>query len=368
MIWLEILHLCGRFNKKNNFNEEKGMKDREVCFDYLRIISALGVIIIHVCAMQWSILDIHSGQWACLHIYDMLMKFSVPIFFMISGRFFLDPTREMPIIKIWNKSLRIVVVFIFWSVVYTILNICRVIGEGSSLKENLNWIIIEFFSGEYHMWFLYAILGLYLVTPILRKIVENKSLIEYFLTLFIVFGLVWPTAEQIPKIGVLFSNIGTLMAFRMTTGYVGCYVLGYYLYKYSLSHKKKTIIYALGILGAVFSIVATLLVSWKTGSASAKLASYLTVNVVLTSAAIYIAALNFFKNKKANKTVTMISKYSFGCYLIHPLFLWIFEWIGFVPSICCTAISVPLISLIALLLSLLLTVIFDKIPYLRKVI
>lgn len=344
------------------------MKDREACFDYLRIAAALGVIIIHVCAMQWSILDIHSVQWICLHIFDMLMKFSVPIFFMISGRFFLDLTREMSLTKIWKKSLRIIVVFIFWSGVYMILNICRVIGDGDSLKENLNWIIIEFFSGEYHMWFLYAILGLYLVTPLLRKIVENKLLTEYFLILFIVFGLAWPVAEQIPKVGILFTNIGTSMTFRMTTGYVGYYVLGYYLYKYPLSQKKKIIIYALGILSTAFSIVATLLVSWKTGVASEELASYLTLNVALTSAAIYIAILNSLKNKKAKKTVTIISKYSFGCYLIHPLFLWIFEWVGFVPSIFCTAISVPIISLSALILSLLLTVVFNRIPYLRKVI
>lgn len=342
--------------------------NRESAFDCLRGFSACGVIFIHVCAMQWKTVDVYSAQWTLIHFYDMLMKFSVPVFFMISGRFFLDLSRKMSLRKLLNKILHIIIVFLFWTSVYTFLNIYRVIKDGGDLKENITWIIIEFFKGEYHMWFLYAIIGLYLITPLLRKIVESKWLTEFFLVLFLIFGLIWPLAEQLPKVGVLFINAGNSMVFNMTTGYVGYYMLGYYLYRYPIKAKKKWLLYILGIVGTIFSITSTLIVSWKTGVASEKLASYLTVNVALTSAALYTAVLNCMKNKKGNKVIMLISKYSFGCYLAHPFFLWIFEWIGFMPSVFCAAISVPIISACVLSLSLLLTIVLGKIPYLRRVI
>lgn len=344
------------------------MEGREIAFDYLRVISACGVIVIHVCAMQWRVLDVHSVQWTFIHFYDMLMKFSVPTFFMISGRFFLDPTRRVPLLKLKNKGIRIAVAFLFWTSIYTLLNICRVFIAGDSLKDSVKWIMVEFFSGEYHMWFLYAILGLYLITPLVRKIVEKKWLTEYFILLFLVFGLMWPMVEHLPKIGILFVNAGNAMEFRMTTGYVGYYILGYYLYEYPPEVKKRRVIYILGILGSIFSIVGTWIVSWKTNSAFEELANYLTPNVAITSVAVYIAILNCFMNRKENKIVIMISRYSFGCYLAHPLVLWIFEWIGFVPSISCTVISVPLITLCTLVLSLLITMVISKLPYLKMVI
>ena len=351
----------------NTVINKKG-KSREVAFDYLRALSACGVIVIHVCAMQWRILNVHSVQWVFIHFYDMLMKFSVPIFFMISGRFFLDPSRKMPLAKLRDKGFRIIVAFLFWTSIYTLLNIFRVLMIGDSLIDNIKWIMVEFFSGEYHMWFLYAIFGLYLITPLVRKMVESKWMTEYFLVLFLVFGLIWPMAEQIPKIGIFFINVGDAMVFRMTTGFVGYYILGYYLYRYPPVGKKRILLYILGIFGAVFSIMSTLIVSWYTDSAFEELASYLTLNVAMTSVALYTAILNGLANKMENRVVLIISKYSFGCYLAHPLILWIFEWGGFIPSVTYTVISVPLISLIVLILSLLIAMGLSKLPILKKVI
>lgn len=340
----------------------------ESTFDYMRVIGVIGVIVIHVCAMQWSKINIYSHQWVVIHIYDMFVKFSVPLFFMISGRFFLDLRKEISIKKIVKKISHIIVVFIFWSLVYTLLNIFRTIMLGNQLKDNLNWIFVEFFSGEYHMWFLYAIIGLYLITPILRKIVEDKKLTQYFLLLFIIFGIFWPVLEQIPKLGILFTTVGNEMLFHLTIGYSGYYILGYYIYKYPLNKKYLNILYILGVIGIFMSITLTLISSCKAGNANEELAAYLTPNVAFTSIAVYQFILNKFNNKKPKQIVSLISKYSLGCYLIHPLILWFFEFIGFVPTVFITELSIPIITLITLLLSLFFSWVISNIPYLREVI
>lgn len=334
----------------------------------MRAICAFAVILIHVCAMQWRILDIHSGQWLFLHVYDMSVKFCVPVFFMISGRFLLDNDRELTVNKLIRKEKHIVISFVFWSMLYTMLNIGRVVAAGQNLQDHIKWIIVEFFTGEYHMWFLYAIFGLYLVAPILRKVVEDKKITQYFIILFLIFGCCWPVLEILPKIGVLFTEVGTSMVFTLATGMSGYFVLGYYLHKYPISDKRMKLIYALGIVSTVFSVSATLVMSWKTGTANEQLVGYLTPNVAMASIAVYSFCLRRFEKKRPGKIVNTVAKYSFGCYLIHPLFCWIFEWVGIVPDISYTLITVPIISVLILFLSLLLAMLFSKVPYLRRVI
>lgn len=46
----------------------------------MRAVAAITVVVIHVCAMQWRSLNIHSAQWITLTVWDMLCKFSVPLF------------------------------------------------------------------------------------------------------------------------------------------------------------------------------------------------------------------------------------------------------------------------------------------------
>lgn len=127
---------------------------REYEYDLMRTVAAAAVVVIHSCALQWRTLDVQTSDWAWITVWDMLSKFSVPLFFMISGRFNLDISRQTNSAqRMCRKVGRLVVAFFFWSSIYTVINLIRT----TSLAENWKWIVIEFFSGEYHMWFLFAI-------------------------------------------------------------------------------------------------------------------------------------------------------------------------------------------------------------------
>lgn len=341
---------------------------REYEFDYLRSIAAFGVIVIHVCAMDWRNLDIYSSYWLTIHIYDMMAKFSVPIFFMISGRFFLDPIRSFEFNKMIRKIKHLILVFSFWSCIYMILNVLRVLVTGGIIRENIKWIILEFFGGEYHMWFLYAIIGLYLITPLLRKIVEDKRTIEYFLILFFVFSLILPILEKLPRVGIVLSTISDEMVFHFTLGYSGYYILGYYLYAYRFSKNKRKKIYILGIVGIFMSCMLTYISSIQTGIANEELANYLSPNVAITAIAVYVFAMEKGKIIVGKKGIELIASSSLGIYMIHPVFLWIFEWFGFTQKNFIPIISVPVIASAVLIISLIFIQIMSKNLYLRKVI
>lgn len=340
---------------------------RETEYDLLRVISLLGVIVIHVCAMQWRKLDPGSEAWTMLHIYAMLSKFSVPVFFMISGRFMLDPDRNCSVRKMLQKTFHIGIVFVFWSAVYTLLNIGRVLYEGGSLREN-KWVFVEFFAGEYHMWFLFTIAGLYLLTPLLRYIAASREMSGYYLALFLAFGSVLPFLEKMPVIGGILEEINDKALMDMAVGYSGYFLMGHWLRAEKLSARASKWLYLGGILGAVFTVTATWAASRVSGSANEELAYYLMPNVVLTSAAIYHFVISRSGQLKQCKWILKLAGLSLGCYLIHPLFLWIFEWIGLMPTLLPPVIMVPILTGIMLVLSMAATMALKKVPLLRSVV
>ena len=96
--------------------------------------------------------------------------------------------------------------------------------------------------GMYHMWFLPMILGLYVLTPLLKEMVRSRELCEYFLILYFLFNLLYNTLFkfQIPYATIM-KSLFTRLPLKMLEGYIGYYVLGYYLDRYLKQIKKSSL-------------------------------------------------------------------------------------------------------------------------------
>lgn len=167
------------------------MKENENCqnrieyLDILRIVATIAVIMIHVAASRWYFGDINSFDWIVIVTYDGIVRWAVPIFVMISGVLFLEK-ENIGITQLYRKYIfKIVIVFIIWSAIYLL---------DSVMRDNLNSkeCIVKFFRGEFHMWYLHMIVGLYMLVPLLKEIVRNMTLTKYFLALTLVFTFVLP--------------------------------------------------------------------------------------------------------------------------------------------------------------------------------
>lgn len=343
--------------------ENKLNSEREYEYDFMRALAAVAVVCIHTCATQWRSIDVYSTNWLIITVWDMLSKFSVPLFFAISGRFCLDTERSSGAGYITKKILRLAIAFLFWSAIYAIENIIRTPNPASDWK----WICIEFFTGEYHMWFLFAIACLYLITPLLKLITDNDKMCKYFIILFLLFQFLLPTLSTVPHIGVFITEILEKSQMQFVIGYSGYYILGLYLKKCNFPDILRIALYVIGAIGAFYSIVVTISDSRSLGFADETMAKYLTWNVAAETVAIYIFISRRFKNKSC-KVITFISKYSFGIYLSHPLILWIFSLIGFMPNFINPLLGVPVVTASATVISLLLSMLLRKIPKLGKLI
>ena len=109
---------------------------------------------------------------------------------------------------------------------------------------------------RYHLWFLQMIVGIYMLLPILKKWLANASRknVEYFLLLFLIFQVVRETIYALERWPFAVFLMDTVRI-DMVCGYLGYFVLGYYIAHYGIDKRWHKWIYAGGIIGAVANIL-----------------------------------------------------------------------------------------------------------------
>ena len=344
--------------------------NRILYFDYLRILASLAVMIIHISAQNWYSTSVTSFQWQTFNFFDSIARWSLPIFVMISGALFLDGNKS--ITEIYKKNiLRIITAYIIWSTIYAVV---ASLGQGLSIKSVCKQVI----EGPYHMWFLFMIVGLYMITPLVRKIVESQILTKYFLALALVFTFIFQQGIVImyvadETIAYLASSIIQNINFHFTLGYIPYFILGYYLSKADISPEMRYIIYVLGILGFACTILSASYISIYMNEPNAVMYGDFTVNVMLQSLGMFV----FFKynvgplkvSRKMQTVITRLSKYSFGAYLVHVMVIEQLNNIFGLNTMSFNPIlSVIVITLITCVISYAISYICNHIPLLNKYI
>lgn len=343
--------------------------DRIVYLDVLRILAAVAVVVIHVSSQNWRNTDINSLEWNVFNIYDSLARWAVLIFTMISGALFLNINQT--IYKIFSKNiLRITIAFAFWSWIYAML----IYLPGDGIKS----FIKNFLYGPYHMGYLFIIIGLYMISPCLTKIIECDYLTKYFLILALIFDFIIPQGLFLlsfvsEEISLIAKGVIGQFDFHFTLGYVAYFVGGAYLSKKNIEKRIEKIIYALGTYGFVSTILFTIIFSNYQQKAIGAFYGYFTVNVLFESIAVFV----FFKihcslkdtSDKIKFKIQKLAKYSFGAYLVHALIIdELNKSIGWNTMSICPLISVPLNVIVVSIISFGISGILNHIPILKHYI
>lgn len=288
------------------------MKKRETELDVLRIIALLAVIFTHTCGIYPNFPPLTTFILATI-------TWHVPVFVMISGRFFLDPDRELPVSKLIKAITHLVLAFAFWSLIYQIHSVVA----GTYPERSWRGVIAAFLIGPYHFWYLTMLICLYAIIPFLRKITESKALMEYFIGLFLIFGFLTLYGPNLPMVGPTIGRLNTNANFHLALGYSGYYILGFYLRRYPLRGRRELGLYVLGICMFLFTGLATV---WKTAQGAPGnewFTKYLMPNVVIESAALYTFFINRVSKiqfpEKLTALISRLAEYSFGAYLLHVL-------------------------------------------------
>lgn len=287
----------------------------------------------------------------------------VPLFFMVSGALLLpckDGETAFGYIK--KRIGKILGPTLCFSFFYIILNINEIMGEGKTL------VLILFsipFSAQGHgiLWFMYTLIGLYLLVPIISPWLRNASKrdIEMYLVLWFV-TLLYPYIGLILKVNA--SDTGLLYYF---TGYAGYFLLGYYMSRYSLSLKWL-------LLVAVFMLPLpgiNKILEWNLDFFSAFW--YLSAPVTIITTA-WFASIKMLVEKKQvkkrfSKLLIMVSNLSFGIYLIHIFIMRTLLWNwSLIQNIDNYYLQTAVLIVLTFIGSLITCLIISKIPYSQYII
>ncbi len=346
--------------------QERKEDTRLIYLDYLRVFATIAVICIHVSGLNWSSTDVNSFAWQVYNFYDSISRWAVPAFVMISGTLFLG--KGIGIRRIYTKYvLRIVTAFLFWSLVYALL-------DGGTRKEILDNII----QGHYHMWFLFTIVGLYICLPILDRIAENRTALVYFLALAFVFTGLIPEiltvvhdfgGHILQSVSAMCDQALSKMNFHLAVGYSGYFVGGFYLSRKDLSKRRRLVIYGLGFAGFASTVIVSSLVSISLQQPTGYY-GYFSLNVLAEITAVFVwCRYNLSPKGRLYPLIKVLSKYSFGAYLVHALVLervctkiGIWTWVG------SPVLTVAMVVGFTFALSVLISALLNHIPVLKNYI
>lgn len=335
-------------------------------FDLLRVIAIVAVVMLHVSITEWHDLTPDKPRWVDLTVLGSLLRFCVPIFFMISGALFLNPEREVSWRSLFRKSIpRLLILFGFWSLLYALL---EVYGPGGT--RDLGELVTRTLTGHFHLWFLLALTGLYLVVPILRLVARDRRAAWYFVALAIPFAFVFPLLTRVPVAGEVLAEVLWTMKLDLVLGYTAYFLLGYLLSTCRLSNRAVVWVSVAGVCGAVGTIVGTILVSHALQESDELFFDFLTINVAAAAAMVFVLARAWSERYALSgwplRFVMFLGANSLGIYLVHPFFQWLYRQFGLDTESASVWLSVPLLTVLVLIPSLIVTVLIRRIPRVGK--
>ena len=332
-------------------NSSKEGKKRILYLDVLRIVACTMIVLMHSPSP-----DANVPGYVQVPLY-FLTAAGLVLFFMVSGALLL-PINDTSFSWLRRRIGKVIWPLLFWSLFY----ICdRFIKDGSFTNLAYDIVSLPFInSGHSVLWFLYTLIGLYLLAPIISPWIKNANRKEILFYL-----LLWFVSLSYPWIGkVLTINDGPQGILYYFTGYVGYFILGYYLHRYGSRLPSWALTLCIVIPFAFLLIFKAL-----AGEGLMSLFWYLSVFVAIMAVAWFEGTRRLLNTVEfSSDLLSLVSNCTFGVYLIHYYIIsiiWksdiIVHGIGGIGQVIIT-------WLIALILSYIITWAISFLPYSEYII
>ena len=320
---------------------------RIVFLDYLRFIACFMVIFVH-CIEPFYLggegtLIRNSSDAAWSTFLDSALRAAVPLFMMASS-YLLFPLKYDTRTFFRIRFVRVCIPLIVWVLLYALIPFYGS-AEGFDRGGNLQRLLVNFNPHAGHLWFIYMLLGVYLLMPLLSPWIEkvSKKGEEAFLCLWGVTTLI-PFFRQAataltgsPELWgeAGWNEYGTLY---YVSGFIGYLVLGHYFRTYLGDWSwKKTLAVAVPLWIAGYAVTAgwfwAMMPKEFPVSGPIGLAMYLETSwqfcafgVALTAIAYFLVIRKMTADGWFYRNVILpVSKVSYGVYLMHMFILTFFH-------------------------------------------
>lgn len=347
-----------------------GKSETIVWVDLIRVVAIFLVVMVHVSGQLTNVWGkIPEDQWIIADLYGGIARVCVPLFFMLSG-YLLLPRSESLGEFYAKRMVKILIPWIAWSLIYlgwfcgTHLNTCTPV---------LAWDLLFAQGTYYHLWFLYSLISIYLILPLLRLMIRpetDKRILWYLIGLWLVFQALIPLANK-------FWNFQIKISPPLAMGFVDYFVLGYLLGEMQLSRTKALTSMLIWGISTFITIVATYLFTRSSGQFDGFFYDFVSLNVIFASGAAFVLLRWMVETRPLSASgisrfIRALAISTFGIYLIHVLIIEVLS--GWIPMIHINSFmgnaiwSIPLVTTIVFLLSFLIVRFLQRIPILKNIV
>ena len=325
-------------------------KERIAWVDLLKIIACFLVVYAHNCDPSVAVCDSDRRIFLAGVFSGSLTRSSVPLFVMMTGVLLLPTTRTMS--QFYRRRIgRILPPLIFWSAALPLLYYLYInriplstnpaINPADyTLFETLRRAVTFIFNFNYTttpLWYLYMLIGLYLIIPLLNAWLVQATRKElrlflsvWFITLFIpyikMFAPVLGYAGNYGNMGIFgicdWNEYGT---FYYISGFIGYLVLAYYLVTYPLKISlAKTLLYGIPLFLIGYAITSFGFIEvqryYPGNYAYLEIIWFFTgINVFMMTLPIFVIIQKLPVHP--NKWLARAASLTFGIYLCHFFFV-----------------------------------------------
>ena len=327
----------------------------------LRVVALLAVITLHTSAVLLSQYGkVPHADWFAADFYNAMVRFAVPVFVMVTGALSLH--REYEITGFLKKRLsRIVPPFLFWSLVYIGYSWYNdeISFDADAWTNTKQVLHLLKYGSSYHLWYVYMLIGLYFVIPVIGKFVRNatESEIVYFLVIWLAVMLL---AQP------YLSRFNPQVDMHYFAGYIGYLVLGHYLAFKDFGQKPMV------VWMVILFVTMLVLIASGTWWLYASNSSFGTLfyepvgpTIVLLASSAFLMA-RFVKVKLPKALLRLrdaADSCNYGMYLGHALILYLLELVNISYKLANPFISIPVTAITCFFITLGLIWSLGKLPF-----
>lgn len=329
-------------------------KKRIVFLDYLRAFACFLVVMVHSNEAFYGTDGIPvftEDQRLWMAIWDGCSRISVPLF-IITSSYLLVPMKES---MGWSgffkrRFMRVVPPMFVFMAIYSIFP--AIIGNESwnEALDTLWRIPLNFPENAFQLWFMYPLLGLYLLIPILSPWLRTATARQEQM-----FLLLWAITTCMPFInkyyGEVFGQCWWNQYYMLYdfSGYPGYLVLGHYIKRHldwTVTKRRiiGTICLATGWTFTVLSFYLTVVPGTEQELANIEFAwCFCIINCVITTFGAFILFTTIQHEGRFYGLVKSISLNSYGLYLMH--LLWLTLWYPLLSPLMPIGYAIPAIAI-----------------------
>lgn len=305
---------------ENTMQPDRGGTAKIYTFSYSRAIACIAIVLLHTvfCAVSLFAEEASQMQTVLSRVVVNNLMWAVPCFLMVSGALLLNPQKQISIRKIFQKYIsRMLIALLAFCMLFRILEI--VVNQEAVSFSTVFSGLQEFFTGTSwsHLWYLYLMIGIYLLLPFYKKIAAHcsKTEIRYLLLVYVVF------LSLLPALKIWNISVGFYICVSMI--YPFYFFCGYALHNgiIKIGRGAGLLLFLIGT-GAIIGF--TLLKEIGGVDSVSVLYGYSSVFVILQSVGLF-SMLNQERPRErlsaAKRLLLKLDACSFGIYLIHMIFV-----------------------------------------------